>query len=93
MQELRHDIEICSSQIRELHSGTRNKLSELSQSLPPDTGDKLANVELMAEKTLTDLEDKEAEHKRAKNVRYEFQVRNNPTFHWKKLSKCLLGYS
>ena len=81
MQELRHDIEICSSQIRELHSGTRNKLSELSQSLPPDTGDKLANVELMAEKTLADLEDKEAEHKRAKNVRYEFQVRNNPTFH------------
>jgi len=72
--ELRHDIEICSSQIRELHSTTRKKLSDLNQSLPPDTGDKLANVELIAEKTLTDLEDKESEHKTAKNVRYEFQV-------------------
>ena len=76
LQELRHDIEICSSQIRELHSTTRKKLSDLNQSLPPDTGDKLANVELIAEKTLTDLEDKESEHKTAKNVRYEFQVRN-----------------
>lgn len=72
--ELRHDIEICSSQIRELHSTTRKKLSDLNQSLPPDTRDKLANVELIAEKTLTDLEDKESEHKTAKNVRYEFQV-------------------
>merc|ERR1719150_2177403 len=74
LAELRHDIEICSSQIRQLHSNTRTTLDELSHSLPPDTGDKLANVELMAEKTLTDLEDKESEHKTAKNVRYEFQV-------------------
>ena len=76
LQELRHDIEICSSQIRELHSSTRKKLSDLNQTLPPDTGEKLANVELIAEKTLTDLEDKESEHKTAKNVRYEFQARN-----------------
>ena len=75
-QELRHDIEICSSQIRELHSSTRKKLSDLNQTLPPDTAERLANVELIAEKTLTDLEDKESEHKTAKNVRYEFQARN-----------------
>ena len=55
-------------------------MSDLNQTLPPDTGDKLANVELMAEKTLTDLEDKESEHKTAKNVRYEFQARNTFMF-------------
>ena len=46
----------------------------LVQALPPDTGDKLASVELQAEKTAADLEDQETEHKKAKNVRYEFQV-------------------
>ena len=63
-----------SSQVRELLSDTRRKLSDRGQSLPPDTGDKLSNVELLAEKTQADLEDQETEHKKAKNVRYEFQV-------------------
>merc|ERR1719309_612887 len=72
--ELRSDIETCSSLSRELHHSTRKKLTDLGQSLPPDTGDKLANIELMAEKSLTDLEECESEHKRARNVRYDFQV-------------------
>merc|ERR1712012_849772 len=72
--DLRQDIETVSSQIRELHTGTRKKLSELGQSLPSDTADKLANVELVAEQKLANLEDRESEHKRAKNIRYEFQV-------------------
>merc|ERR1711915_137833 len=74
LMELRSDIETCSSLARELHLTTRKKLSDLGQSLPPDTGDKLANIELMAEKSLTDLEECETEHKRARNVRYDFQV-------------------
>jgi len=74
LMELRSDIEACSSLARELHHTTRKKLSDLGQSLPPDTGDKLANIELMAEKSLTDLEECETEHKRARNVRYDFQV-------------------
>ena len=73
-KELRSDIETCSSLSRELHHTTRKKLTDLGQSLPPDTGDKLANIELMAEKSLTDLEECESEHKRARNVRYDFQV-------------------
>ena len=60
--------------MRELLTNTRRSLSELGQTLPPDTGDKLASVELQAEKTAADLEDQETEHKKAKNVRYEFQV-------------------
>merc|ERR1712029_1107396 len=72
--DLRQDIETVSSQIRELHTSTRKKLTELGQSLPSDTADKLANVELLAEQKLTNLEDRESEHKRAKNIRYEFQV-------------------
>merc|ERR1712025_302079 len=72
--DLRQDIETVSSQIRELHTSTRKKLSELGQSLPSDTADKLANVELLAEQKLTNLEDRESEHKRAKNIRFEFQV-------------------
>ena len=51
-----------------------NTVLWLVQALPPDTGDKLASVELQAEKTAADLEDQETEHKKAKNVRYEFQV-------------------
>ena len=74
-QELRQDIENVSSQIRDLHSKTSKKLTELGQTLPPESGEKLANVELLAEKTVSDLEDKESEHKRAKNIRYEFQVK------------------
>merc|ERR1719282_1955807 len=72
--DLRQDIEAVSSQIRELHTSTRKKLTELGQSLPSDTADKLANIELLAEQKLTNLEDRESEHKRAKNIRYEFQV-------------------
>ena len=72
---MRQDIETVSSQIRELHTSTRKKLSELGQSLPSDTADKLANIELLAEQKITNLEDRESEHKRAKNIRYEFQVR------------------
>ena len=60
--------------MRELLTNTRRSLSELGQALPPDTSDKLASVELQAEKTAADLEDQETEHKKAKNVRYEFQV-------------------
>ena len=60
--------------MRELLTNTRWSLSELGQALPPDTSDKLASVELQAEKTAADLEDQETEHKKAKNVRYEFQV-------------------
>merc|ERR1712029_831769 len=72
--DLRQDIETVSSQIRELHTSTRKKLSELGQSLPSDTADKLANIELLAEQKITNLEDRESEHKRSKNIRYEFQV-------------------
>ena len=63
-----------STQVRELLSSTRRTLTELGQALPPDTSDKLASVELQAEKTQAELEDIETEHKKAKNVRYEFQV-------------------
>ena len=63
-----------STQVRELLSSTRKSLTELGQALPPDTSDKLASVELQAEKTQAELEDIETEHKKAKNVRYEFQV-------------------
>ena len=76
MQELRQDIETVTSQIRELHSSTRRQLTELGQTLPPATGDKLAGVELVAEKTQAELEESEVEHKRARNIRYEFQVNN-----------------
>ena len=74
LQELRGDLEHCSAQVRELHSSSRRKQQELGQSLPPDTAAKLANTELMAEKALGELEESEKEHKRAKTVRYEFQV-------------------
>ena len=73
-QELRQEIESVSTQVRELLTSTRRTLSELGQALPPDTSDKLASVELQAEKTQAELEDTETEHKKAKNVRYEFQV-------------------
>jgi len=74
LSELRNDIEATSSTVRELHNTTRKKLTDLGQSLPPEVADKLANVELLAEKSLSDLEEYETEHKRAKNVRYDFQV-------------------
>ena len=47
----------------------------MNDSLPPDTVEKLTNVELLAEKTITDLDERESEHKKAKNVRYELQVK------------------
>ena len=81
-QDLRQDIEAVSTQVRELLTSTRRSLSELGQALPPDTGDKLASVELQAEKTAADLEDQETEHKKAKNVRYEFQVLYIMLFHF-----------
>ena len=37
--------------------------------------EKLSTTELTAEKLVQQLEDMEAEHKRARTVRYEFQVR------------------
>ena len=50
-------------------------MGDLGQSLPPDTGDKLANLELGAEQAVASLGEAEQEHKRARTVRYDFQVR------------------
>jgi len=74
LQELRSELEETCSAARELHATTRKQLSELGQLLPPDTQEKLSSTELTAEKLLGQLEDMEAEHKRARTVRYEFQV-------------------
>ena len=57
--------------MRELLSDTRRKLSDRGQSLPPDTGDKLSNVELLAEKTQADLEDYRCPHCQAKRFQQE----------------------
>ena len=50
-------------------------MGDLGQSLPPDTGAKLAQLELGAEQCVAGLGEQEQEHKRARTVRYEFQVR------------------
>ena len=42
--------------------------------LPPDTLTRITATELEAETLLGQLEQMEAEHKRAKTIRYEFQV-------------------
>ena len=73
-QELRGDIEAAASGARELHVSTRRKMGDLGQSLPPDTGTKLANLELGAEQAVASLGEAEQEHKRARTVRYDFQV-------------------
>ena len=49
-------------------------MGDLGQSLPPDTGTKLANLELGAEQAVASLGEAEQEHKRARTVRYDFQV-------------------
>ena len=49
-------------------------MGDLGQSLPPDTGAKLANLELGAEQAVASLGEAEQEHKRARTVRYDFQV-------------------
>jgi len=72
--ELRGDIEAAASGARELHVSTRRKMGDLGQSLPPDTGTKLANLELGAEQAVASLGEAEQEHKRARTVRYDFQV-------------------
>ena len=73
-QELRGDIEAAATSARELHVSTRRKMGDLGQSLPPDTGAKLANLELGAEQAVASLGEAEQEHKRARTVRYDFQV-------------------
>ena len=50
-------------------------MGDLGQSLPPDTGAKLANLELGAEQAVASLGEAEQEHKRARTVRYDFQVK------------------
>ena len=49
-------------------------MTDLGQMLPPSCQTQLSNTELTAEKLLQQLEELESEHKRAKTVRYEFQV-------------------
>ena len=49
-------------------------MGDLGQSLPPDTGTTLANLELGAEQAVASLGEAEQEHKRARTVRYDFQV-------------------
>jgi len=49
-------------------------VGDLGQSLPPDTAAKLAGVELGAEQCVHSLAEVETEHKRARTVRYDFQV-------------------
>ena len=67
LQVLREEGDKCSSCIRDLHLSFRGK------TLPRDTNEKLSSVELMTEKCLSVLTDKETEHKRSRNVRYQFQ--------------------
>lgn len=74
LQSLRDELEETCTAARELHTQARKQLTELGQLLPQDTQQKLSSTELTAEKLLQQLEDMEGEHKRAKNVRYEFQV-------------------
>ena len=73
-QSLRDELEETCSAARELHTTARKQLTELGQLLPADTQSKLSTTELTAEQLLQQLEDMEGEAKRAKNVRYEFQV-------------------
>lgn len=77
MQDLRGDIESTATAARDLHLSTRRKMGDLGQSLPPDTGAKLASLELGAEQAVERLADAEQEHKRARTVRYDFQVRKD----------------
>jgi hypothetical protein len=74
VQELRGDIETAASAARELHLSTRRQMGDLGQALPPDTGAKLAGLELGAEQAVASLGEAEQEHKRARTVRYDFQV-------------------
>ena len=73
-QEVREDLEDACSCARELHSSTRKQLTELGQLLPQGTQEKLSKTELAAEQLLQQLEELEGQHKRARTVRYEFQV-------------------
>ena len=72
--DLREQLETACSAARELHTTTRKQLSDMGQMLPPSCQTQLSNTELTAEKLLQQLEELESEHKRAKTVRYEFQV-------------------
>ncbi|XP_023348458.1 myosin-6 [Eurytemora carolleeae] len=73
-EEIRGDLEDACSSARELHSSTRKQLTELGQLLPQGTQEKLSKTELAAEQLLQQLEELEGQHKRARTVRYEFQV-------------------
>ena len=46
----------------------------MGQTLPTDTANQLSNIELIAEKTASDIDEAEAELKKARTVRYDFQV-------------------
>ena len=88
-QELRGDIEAAATNARELHVSTRRKMGDLGQSLPPDTGAKLANLELGAEQAVASLGEAEQEHKRARTVRYDFQV----TAFFKNMHICFFFFN
>jgi hypothetical protein len=74
-QELREDVESCCAQARELQRTSRRD----DCYLPPDTLARLTATELEAEALVGQLEQLEAEHKRAHTLRYEFQVENLPS--------------
>ena len=63
-------------------------MGDLGQSLPPDTGAKLANLELGAEQAVASLGEAEQEHKRARTVRYDFQVLTVFLSHTNMLFPC-----
>jgi DNA-binding HxlR family transcriptional regulator len=74
LQELREELENWGRQARELQTVSRRQVADL----PPDTQTRLTATELEAETLLTHLDQLEAEHKRAKTLRYEFQVLTPP---------------
>ena len=74
LSQLREQLESACTAARQLHTTTRKQLADMGQMLPPSSQEQLSSTELTAEKLLQELEDLEGEHKRAKTVRYEFQV-------------------